>query len=85
MRDCMKLKAKHMGKIAAAVGIVNLIATSSAHAYIDPGTAGMAVQALLAVLAAGAATVAVFWQQVKARFGQVFGTHADKGKGEHRD
>jgi hypothetical protein len=59
-----------------------LIAAGGAHAYIDPGTAGMAVQALLAVIAAGAATVAVFRQQVRARIGQLFGRAPGRKKDE---
>jgi hypothetical protein len=37
----------------------------------------MAIQALLATLAAGAATIAVFWQQVRAKFDNLFGGKAD--------
>ena len=54
-----------------------VVGANSAYAYVAPGTAGMAIQALLATLAAGAATIAVFWQQVRAKFDNLFGGKAD--------
>ncbi len=60
--------------------LVGLMGASDAHAYVDPGTASMAVQALLAALAAGAATAAVFWRQVKAMIARIFGGKEDGKK-----
>jgi len=39
-----------------------------AHAYIDPGSGSMILQAIVASIAAGFAFFGVFWQRIKARF-----------------
>ena len=40
------------------------LAAPSAAAYIDPGTGGLMVQALIGALATGLLTIKVWWQQV---------------------
>ncbi|HEX7016750.1 MAG TPA: hypothetical protein VF191_14675 [Cyclobacteriaceae bacterium] len=37
-----------------------------AHAYLDPGTGSMIVQAIVGVVAVAGTSVALYWQRVKA-------------------
>lgn len=53
-----------------------------AHAYIDPGSGSMILQAIVASIAAGFAFFGVFWQRIKARF---FSTKSDVKKDETDD
>ncbi len=39
-----------------------------AHAYIDPGSGSMILQAIVASIAAGFAFFGVFWHRIKTRF-----------------
>ncbi len=52
---------KQIGHIWMVLGIISLLCIDNAHAYIDPGTGAMLLQALLA---AGVAVLA-FWRQIK--------------------
>ena len=54
------------------------------HAYLDPGTGSMLVQGLIAVVAAAAETVRVYWQRIQAMFGKAPGAHSD-ADGSQRD
>jgi len=47
----------------------NLLWTSNAHAYLDPGTGSLLLQGLLAALAATAVVVKIYWQRVLRFFG----------------
>lgn len=42
-----------------------LLPTSSAHAYIDPGTGSMLLQGLIAAVAAGLLTFKLWWRKLK--------------------
>jgi uncharacterized membrane protein len=46
--------------------IIYFITLSHAYAYLDPGTGSIIMQALVAALAAGAATISYYWRKVKA-------------------
>lgn len=54
--------------------------TGMAHAYLEPGTGSMILNALLGVLAATASALALFWHRVKTFFGRLFGRGSDDGK-----
>lgn len=45
-----------------------LMATSDAHAYLDPGTGSMLLQGLIAGLAATSVVVGRYWYKVKSYF-----------------
>ena len=45
------------------------ITTSSAYAYLDPGTGSMILQATIAAIALGLATIKSWWYRVTAFFG----------------
>ncbi len=52
---------KQMAAVWVFFGIASLLCIENAHAYIDPGTGSMLIQALLAT---GVAALA-FWRQIK--------------------
>ena len=54
------------------VPIICLILTTSAHAYLDPGSAGGLIQMMLAAIAAGLAGVKIWWSKIKTFFNSVF-------------
>ena len=46
--------------------------TSSAYAYLDPGTGSIILQAIVAAFAAFFSTLYIFWEKVKIFFRKVF-------------
>ncbi|MDA7443247.1 hypothetical protein N8775_02945 [Candidatus Pelagibacter ubique] len=46
--------------------------TSSAHAYLDPGTGSIILQAIVGAFAAFVSTLYIFWEKVKIFFRKVF-------------
>lgn len=46
--------------------------TSQAHAYLDPGTGSIILQAILGFIAAAAATASFYWNKVKLFFSKLF-------------
>tara|TARA_B100000767_G_C19764685_1_gene536938 strand:+ start:2211 stop:2411 length:201 start_codon:yes stop_codon:yes gene_type:complete len=46
--------------------------TSSAHAYLDPGTGSIILQAIVGAFAAFFTTLYIFWEKVKIFFRKVF-------------
>jgi len=46
--------------------------TSSAHAYLDPGTGSIILQAIIGAFAAFFSTIYIFWEKVKIFFRKVF-------------
>jgi hypothetical protein len=57
---------------------ITLVCVTSASAYIDPGVASLALQAIVGALAAGLLTIKLWWHRVKSFF---FGNKA-KPSGE---
>ena len=45
--------------------------TSSAHAYLDPGTGSIILQAIVGAFAAFLSTLYIFWEKVKIFFRKV--------------
>ena len=46
--------------------------TSAAHAYLDPGTGSIILQAIVGAFAAFFSTLYIFWEKVKIFFRKVF-------------
>jgi O-antigen/teichoic acid export membrane protein len=46
--------------------------TSSAYAYLDPGTGSIILQAIVGAFAAFFSTIYIFWEKVKFFFRKVF-------------
>lgn len=59
---------RDIGKLLAASTIIVLASTSYSYAYLDPGTASIVVQSIVAAVAASAATAGIYWQRLKSLF-----------------
>jgi hypothetical protein len=56
-------------KILVGLMLIGLMTiTGNAHAYIDPGSGSLMLQALIGVLAAGLIALKAYWHQVKHFF-----------------
>lgn len=55
-------------QLAAASFVALFTMTTPSFAYLDPGTASIALQAVLAAIAAGGVTVGIYWNKVKSLF-----------------
>ena len=56
----------------------HFVFVNHAHAYIDPGTGSMLIQALLAAIAACAVTIGIFWRRLKDFWRRLFGRNKDE-------
>ena len=59
--------------------IILIIKTSNAHAYLDPGTGSINLQAIIGFIAAGIATISIYWTKFKSIIAKIF-SKKDKGK-----
>ena len=51
-------------------GLVFLVAPTPAHAYIDPGTGSLMLQAFIGAVAGGMVALHLYWSKVKRLFRQ---------------
>ena len=54
--------------MAAPSSSTHLNFPSTGHAYLDPGTGSIIVQAIVGSIAAGGAVVGLYWQKIKGLF-----------------
>ena len=47
------------------VAIVLAVSPGIAHAYLDPGTGSMLIQAVIGIVAAAAVTVRLYWRRIR--------------------
>jgi hypothetical protein len=62
-----------MGKLAIFaiyLSIATFVFPSTGHAYLDPGTGSIILQAIVGSIAAAGAVLGVYWQKVKGLFGK---------------
>ncbi len=55
-----------------------LVFVTQAHAYLDPATGSMIIQAVLAVVAAAAVSIGIYWARVKVFLSNLFGRKKDE-------
>ena len=60
------------------LAVLPYIFVNRAHAYIDPGTGSMIIQALLAAIAVCAVSIGIFWRRLKDFWGRLFGHNKDE-------
>jgi hypothetical protein len=58
-------------KFLTMIFIYLLCSISKAHAYLDPGTGSIILQAILGFIAAAAATVSIYWEKFKSIINKV--------------
>ena len=59
-------------KFLTIIFIYLLCSISKAHAYLDPGTGSIILQAILAFIAGAAATVSLWWMNFKILIKKIF-------------
>jgi len=52
--------------------ILLLVTQVNAYAYIDPGTGGIILQAIIGFIAAGIGIVSLYWQKFKEKLKKIF-------------
>lgn len=52
--------------------VLYILMTSKGYAYLDPGTGGFIIQAILGFLAAIFAYITLFWNKIKSIFNKFF-------------
>lgn len=63
--------------ISLTVFFVAMFFTNRAHAYIDPGTGSMVVQAVIAAIAIASVSIGIFWRRLRSFFSRLFGSKKD--------
>jgi len=53
---------------------------NQAHAYLDPATGSMIIQAVIAIVAAAAVSIGIYWGRLKVFLGGLFGRKKDECK-----
>jgi hypothetical protein len=61
-----------MKKIILFLLIYNSVIINNAHAYLDPGTGSIILQAILGAIAAGFSYCVFYWNKVKNFFKKLF-------------
>jgi len=59
-------------KSKIAIFLFFFILTTKAHAYLDPGTGSIILQAIVAAFAAFFTSIYIFWSKVKNFFNKIF-------------
>ena len=59
-------------KFIYIVSIFYVFLTSSSHAYLDPGSSSIILQAILGAIAAAGATIGIYWKKFKNFFAKIF-------------
>tara|TARA_B100000780_G_C20840941_1_gene334191 strand:- start:339 stop:533 length:195 start_codon:yes stop_codon:yes gene_type:complete len=61
-----------MIKFSILVLYFSIFHANVSFAYLDPGTGSIILQTIIALLAAGMATISIWWQKVKNIFYKIF-------------
>ncbi len=65
-------------KLLLSIFLISLIFTFKAHAYIDPGSGSIILQALIGAIAAIGASISIYWNKFKNLFKRKKKTEKDK-------
>ena len=72
-------------KFLTIIFIYLLCSISKAHAYLDPGTGSIILQAILGFVAAAAATVSIYWEKFKSIINKVLKRNTKDNKDITKD
>jgi len=61
------------------LAVLPYIFVNRAHAYIDPGTGSMIIQAVIAAIAVASVSIGIFWRRLRAFFERLFGRNNSGG------
>lgn len=70
--------SRSLANSAVLAGLLILIHTHEAHAYIDPGTGSYVLQVIIGGLVGALFVVKVYWRRIKAFFSSLFLTAEEK-------
>ena len=73
------MKVRRVSTFLLSLAFV-LYLSGTAYAYIDPGTASMILQGLVALVAGTLVTIRLYWRQIKSFFGKNTSENALKDK-----
>ena len=62
------LKLGNCRRLATLCGLLWFTVISPAHAYFDPGTSSLILQAIVGLFAAGSVLVGTYWRRLKGFF-----------------
>lgn len=54
--------------VLSLAGLASIYTTSTAHAYLDPGTASLILQGIIGAIGAGIVTLGIYWQKFTGLF-----------------
>jgi hypothetical protein len=64
----LAMRLKNLLAILSFAGLASIFTTSTAHAYLDPGTASLILQGIIGVIGAGIVTLGIYWQKFTGLF-----------------
>ena len=67
-------------KLLSLIIIYFLFSITKAHAYLDPGTGSIILQAILGFIAAAAATMSIYWEKFKSFINKILKKTKDNTK-----
>lgn len=59
---------RNLPAILSLAGLASFFTTSTAHAYLDPGTASLILQGIIGAIGAGIVTLGIYWQKFTGLF-----------------
>jgi hypothetical protein len=62
------MQPKRLPTILSLAGLASIFTTSTAHAYLDPGTASLILQGIIGAIGAGIVTLGIYWQKFTGLF-----------------
>lgn len=57
-----------IGRLLVCAIVMVVASATPSYAYLDPGTASIVLQSIVAALVAGTATVGIYWSRFKSLF-----------------
>lgn len=54
--------------VLSLAGLASAFTTSTAHAYLDPGTASLVLQGIIGAIGAGIVTLGIYWNKFTGLF-----------------
>lgn len=67
--------------VVALVAVLAMAGASPAHAYLDPGSGAIMLQAILGAFLAVGVTARIYWKRIRDGFRALFGKGAKQANG----
>lgn len=76
------MRSRPVPPFTALLVLVALVTATPAHAYLDPGTGSIVLQAVIATVAAAAVGLKLYWGRLKSLFSRGRSTPAEEKKSQ---